>query len=506
MNVALINVSGRLSTDGSRLVSALLKRRGDAVTSLFFSRREPMLYETRELELLEGILRPADIVMVSVYSSYAERARQVTDFIHERFPRTKVFWGGPHCISVPELGLKQADGICFSEGDEAVPDLAERLEKGGDAWLSTPNFAFRVGATVIRNPVRPAFRDLDSLPHYDYELVDSFILDRELVPMTRELLKARLASYPYRIPIFYFMTSRGCPHNCSYCNNCRYLALWGKVPIRLHSVGRVIDELEQQLRHLGFIEFVGFGDDDFFVRPQEQIEEFAAAYSSRIGLPFGVAVSARTYRREKLEPLLDAGLKMVQMGVQSGSERVLEKVFNRKLGAERTRAAALDMARYGRKRGLDLGLDFIIDNPYETREDAWQTFRYILELPPEVLLNVFYLAYFPGTPLYERALADGFITAGHGASGFWARTRLRYQRNWETFLIILTRFLRLAVRRRSTALQAFLQLCGSRSVRVAMRVVPGAVFASLAGGVQRIVLAMAKRKEKENLSTRAAST
>jgi radical SAM superfamily enzyme YgiQ (UPF0313 family) len=501
MHVALINVSGRLSTDGSRLISALLKRRGDTVTTIFLSRRTPMLYQNAELTLLEPVLDRSAIVMISVYSSYAERARQVTRFIHERRPGMKVIWGGPHCISVPEIGLADADGVCYAEGDEAVPDLMARLERGGEEWLSTPSFAFRVDGRTVRNPVRPPFRDLDNLPFYDYGFEDAWILDRELSPLTRDVLKARLASYPYRIPIFYFMSSRGCPHNCSYCNNCRYLALWGRVPIRLHSVSRVIEEVEQQLAHLGFIEFVGFGDDDFFVRPQDQIEEFAAQYRARIGLPFGIAVSARTYRAQKLEPLLEAGLKMVQMGVQSGSERILEKVFNRSLSVERTRAAARDIAERGRRRRLDLGLDFIIDNPWETRDDAWRTFRFILDLPRSIVLNIFYLTFFPGTPLHDRALAEGYIASAQGeSSGFWAQTRLRYQRTWETFLIVLARFLRLAVRRSPTAVEAFLRICGSRPVRVAMRLVPGVVFSVLAAAAQRIVLAAAKRKEREHLA------
>jgi radical SAM superfamily enzyme YgiQ (UPF0313 family) len=510
MHVALINVSGRLSTDGSRLISALLKRRGDTVTTIFLSRRTPMRYEAGELMLLDRITEKAGIVMISVYSSYAQRARQVTRFIHERRPGTKVIWGGPHCISVPELGLADADGVCFAEGDEAVPDLVARLERGGNEWLSTPGFAFRGDDRVhgdaaphgiVRNPVPPPFRDLDSLPFYDYGFEDAWILDRELIPLTRDLLKARLASYPYRIPIFYFMTSRGCPHNCSYCNNCRYLALWGRVPIRLHSVGRVIDEVEHQLAHLGFIEFVGFGDDDFFVRPQEQIEEFASLYRARIGLPFGIAVSARTYRAQKLEPMIDAGLKMVQMGVQSGSQRVLTEVFNRSLGVERTRSAALDIAERGRPRDVDLALDFIIDNPWETRKDAWRTFRFILGLPRWIVLNIFYLTFFPGTPLYDRARAEGFIASARSeSSGFWAQTRLRYQRSWETFLIVLARFVRLAARRSPTAGEAFLRFCGSRALRIAMRPVPGALFSTLAGVLQRIVLAAAKRKERERLA------
>jgi len=195
---------------------------------------------------------------------------------------------------------------------------------------------------------------------------------------------------------------------------------------------------------------------------------------------------------------------MVQMGVQSGSQRVLDEVFNRKLSVARTREAAQDLVRRGSSRGMDLGLDFIIDNPYETRDDAYETFRYILELPPEVQLNVFYLAYFPGTPLYDRAMADGIITpSSREASKFWARTRLRYQRNWETFLIVLVRFLRLAVRRKSTPLRLFLRICGSRPVRLFMGLVPGAFFSALAGAIQGVVLAMARRKELKNLGPKS---
>ena len=269
----------------------------------------------------------------------------------------------------------------------------------------------------------------------------------------------------------------------------------------MHGVERVIAELEFQLGRLGFIEFVGFGDDDFFVRPASELEQFAASYKSRIRLPFGIAVSARTYRREKLDILLGAGLKIVQMGVQSGSQRVLDTVFNRTLSVERTRGAGLDLAR-AMRTGMDLSLDFIIDNPYETREDAYKTFRYILELPPKVQLNVFSLAYFPGTPLYERALADGIISpTSREIYRFWARTSLRYQRNWETVLILLTRFLRLATKGRSSAVEGFLRCAGSRPVRVFMSILPGAFFSALAWAIQGIVLAQAHKKERAHLGS-----
>jgi radical SAM superfamily enzyme YgiQ (UPF0313 family) len=248
----------------------------------------------------------------------------------------------------------------------------------------------------------------------------------------------------------------------------------------MQGVERVITELEDQLSRLGFIRSVIFGDDDFFVRPLDQLEEFAERYRARIGLPFGVAVSARTYRRDKLEILLDAGLVGIQMGVQSASQRVLRDVYRRTLAIGKVKETAAEIGGFGGRRRLDLYLDFIVDNPYETRADVLKTLRYALELPWRVKLNVFFLSYFPGTPLYERALADGFIKPySQQAYRPYTRSRLRYQRNWETFLILLVRVLRVAVRRRSSALGALLTALASAPVRTAMRAVPAPVFSGL---------------------------
>ena len=261
---------------------------------------------------------------------------------------------------------------------------------------------------------------------------------------------------------------------------------------RFHGIPRVIAELEHHLSRLPFIRFVAFGDDDFFVRPKAQLEEFAEAYKKRIGLPFGVAVSARTYRKDKMEVLLDAGLTGIQMGVQSASQRVLRDIYQRTISISAVKAAAAEIGSYITPRGLNLHLDFIVDNPYESRADVAKTLRYILELPWEAKLNVFTLAYFPGTPLYDRALADGLIRPySQQAYRPYTRSRLRYQRNWETFLIQLLRVLRIAVKRRGTTLGTALQLLASRPMRTAMAAVPAPVFAALSrllqAGVKRIL-------------------
>jgi len=486
MKIVLINVSGQLSSDGSRLISALLKRAGHQVKSVFFARQEPLEYEPRELELLDEILKETDLVMLAVYSSYSIRAVQVTEYVHKRYPGLKVIWGGPHCISVPDLVLRYADGVCYSEGDQVVLDFVNKMESGKN-YLNTPNMAFNVNGSQVVNDVLPPFSDLDSLPYYDYSLENQFLLDHKLSPLTKEKLRERHAGYPYYVPMLYTLTSRGCPNKCSYCNNCRYVTMFGHNSMRFHSVDRVIEELEFILGQFDFFRLIGFADDDFFMRPTEQLEDFAIKYKSRVGLPFGVALSAKTYSKEKLEILLDSGLMLVQMGVQSGSQRILDEVYNRKIQVQKTKQVIRQIAPYKKTHGLELLLDFIIDNPYETKNDIMKTYRYLVDLPADIKVNLFSLAFFPGTPIYERAFQDGIIESfSEKTFRFYTRSNIRYQQNYETFLILFLRFLRSNPALRAYIPKFIMRALGTGPARAVASIFPKKFYSLLCKRIQKV--------------------
>lgn len=494
MDIALISVSGRLACDGSRLISSLLKRAGHRVTNIYLARREPD-YERPELEKLNEILQNTGLVMMAVYSNYFGRAIRITELIQQRFPGLKVVWGGPHCIAIPEMSLKYADIVCFSEGDEAVVELVNRLEAGKD-YLDIPNMAFKVEGSYVINKVLPPFADLDNLPYYDYGLDNQFLLDGELRPLTMDMVKGLTKQYPFYVPTAYFLTSRGCPHECSYCNNCRYVAMFGKNVMRFYRVDRVLDEIKHTLSTLPFIEFVVFGDDDFLARPQKQLEAFAARYKKEIGLPFGAAASARTYKKAKMEILLDAGLTAFNIGVQSGSQRVLDEVYNRKISVAKTREVIKEIAPYADIRDLTVIVDFIIDNPYETRDDIIQTYKFLLDLPVSFKPNLFFLSFYPGTPIYDRARKDGLI-GEFEAEVFRSYTgsSIRYQKNYETFLVLLLRIARLHAKLQQIPKWVF-RFLGSYPVRKLAGLLPGSVYEKGANALQ-LQMAWAKSRATE---------
>lgn len=429
---------GSISSDGSRLISALLKQAGHSVKSVYVKKANPDLYplETREVEKLHDVLKDAELVLMDVYSGFGSRTVQITSFVRQYYPELKIIWGGPHCIAAPEISLKYADGVCFSEGDQVVVDLVNRMESGQD-YSSLPNMAFKVNGTVVKNAVLPPFTDLDSLPYPDFDMRDILVLDGDLHQLTNENAHERFPVFPFGRPTYNIMTSRGCPHLCSYCNNCLYVSMWGKNSIRFYSIDHVIGELEHSLNSLDFITAIAFDDDDFFFRPEDQLKDFADKYKRKVKLPFSAGMSANTFREDKLEILIDAGLKSIQMGVQSGSQRVLDEVFNRKVPVKKTQDVARKIKTCQQNFNLLLGLDFIIDNPYENDKDIIDTYKYFIVLPIGYRINVFRLSFFPGSPLYDRAIKDGFIEPfSMEASRLYAGDIL-YQNNYPTFLLHL---------------------------------------------------------------------
>jgi hypothetical protein len=53
--------------------------------------------------------------------------------------------------------------------------------------------------------------------------------------------------------------------------------------------------------------------------------------------------------------------------------------------------------------------DFILDNPFEKKEEIIETLRFIQRIPQPFFLQIFSLVFFPGTELYEMGVKEGLI-------------------------------------------------------------------------------------------------
>lgn len=359
---------------------------------------------TEEFALFRELLRELkpDAVGISLTSNFFGLAKRITREIRQAVDAV-VVWGGIDPTINPEMAIEHADVVCSGEGEYPMLELAERIDSGQD-YAGIRNLWFRRDGEIIKEPMRPLLQDLDELPFCDYEESNDYVIQNGKCKQ----------GFPEgsRLPADHMiMAARGCPYRCSYCiNSVTPRTMYkGQKYLRRRSPEHVIAELKERKSkyHLNYVDFY----DDIFPVDKRWILEFAPMYRDEIGAPFWCYVYPSYCDPTLIKALKEAGLVEVTMGVQSGSEEVLYNVYDRRTKASKVKESA-DILK---DIGVDLKIDLIGHNPYETDDDCRMTLELLLSLPRPFLIEAvnpltFYLKF----PLTEKALNDGHIVAEKG--------------------------------------------------------------------------------------------
>jgi anaerobic magnesium-protoporphyrin IX monomethyl ester cyclase len=332
---------------GIMSLSACLKQAGHEVALAIAAQEDPVRF-AQEYE--------PDIVAYSVMTGshrwYQEVNLRIRDALRDKAPFS--VFGGPHPTFFPEFITEPGiDGICVGEGEGPIVDLANALGNGG-LKPDIANWWFKIDDEIVRNPVRPLIRDLDSLPMPDRALV----YDKH--PASR------------RSPIKHFMGSRGCPYNCTYCFNHAYYQIYKRERRgNQRSVDHVIAEV-QQVRARYPLEQVIFLDDLFIIY-DDWLEEFADKWPRQVGLPFFCNVRANLVVRgpHKVELLRRAGCSTVSMGIEAANDRIRVELLKRRM----TKEEMIEAGHLFRNAGIHITATNILGLPTSTLEDDLETMR-----------------------------------------------------------------------------------------------------------------------------------
>lgn len=419
MKVSFISPYSDISSMGIRILSACLKRAGHDTSLIFLPRLDDMLskssmpfnYNKNILSQVAELCEGAEFIGISLMSNYFDRGVQLTSYLKSRLD-IPIIWGGVHPTVKPEDSLKYADIICIGEAEETILELVEKREAGEDI-TRIKGLWFKDNGQIIKAPLRPLKEDLDSLPFFDYDMENHYILrEKSIEPMNPDRLSEFLSynNLPgiKGKPCYQTITARGCPYKCSYCCNNVYRSIYkGQKYLRRRSSDNIIKELTSIIGKYNFIEAVQFSDDTIFATTEDIMEEFTMLYKKEIYLPFYCLGHPTTITEKKMRDLVDAGLKCIQIGVETGSEAT-KKLYMRNVSNERILKTVHIVNKFKDKIYPPI-YDFIVDNPYETEEDILQTIKLILKFPQPYDLNIFSLVLFPGTELYRKAIEDGYI-------------------------------------------------------------------------------------------------
>lgn len=376
---------------GMLWVAGTLKRAGHQVTFI-----DQQVDPRNPAELASAIKPALTLIGGTSHSRFAsfEMAKQ----IKEAVPETTTIFGGPHAsfTAADTLTHHEAiDLIVHGEGEYTCLELADwKAESGGDLSRldRLAGITYRRNGDLIRTAQRQTISDLDALG----------APARELVPLEKYQMNMDYID----IPGASLITARGCPIACTFCSAS---AMFGK-SYRMRSTAAVVDEVEELIGKHGVKGIKIF--DSTFTLVRRHAEDFCHELLRRkIEVPWECEIRVDTVDKELLGLMRDSGCYYVDVGVESGSQRVLDECIGKRISLEQAQQAL----GWAKELGMLTKVFFTAGHPGETCREAMETVRFVKRNRPLVRIAGFHtgIKVYPGTYVHEYAeknnlLPDGF--------------------------------------------------------------------------------------------------
>jgi anaerobic magnesium-protoporphyrin IX monomethyl ester cyclase len=297
----------------------------------------------------------------------------------------KIVVGGPHATYFHDKVLKEClaiDIVIRHEFDTKIAGVVSSL----DNLERVNGITFRTGDEIIDNGDGEVCEDLDTIP----------FPDRDTIPW-----QWYLEAWYSRQPFMNIMTSRGCPYHCTFC-------LWPQVMYghkqRFRSLDNVFSEIGMLVKRYGLRE-LNIDDGTFTTRRERVIEFCRRLRKEKYSLIWTCNGRVDNIDDEMLEEMRLAGCKMIRLGVESGSQEVLDRI---RKGL--TLAQIEEGVRRVKKSGIQALGGFMFGFPYDSRKSVEQTIAFAKKLSPDQVQFSINMCY-PGTSLYEYAEENNLLLA-----------------------------------------------------------------------------------------------
>lgn len=283
--------------------------------------------------------------------------------------------------AVPEL-----DSIARFEAEDTLLELTQRIVEH-EEWRGLPGLAWKDDYGV-QTVLRQGRADLDELP----------FPDRDNIPYETQGL-----------PTAAVLGSRGCSWSCSFCSIITFYEENGTKGRRMRDPVKVVDELEYLHKQRG-VQVILWQDDDFLAGGKRAYQWSKSVASECIkrqihhGLRWKISCRSNEVRRHVIEPLVEAGLTHIYLGVEAGDENDLRHLNKLMKSETHLRAASVI-------ESFDLSFDFgfMLMNPWSTYDSVRNNLEFLLKLTDGGRSVVSFCRMLPyvGTPAAQRLIKEG---------------------------------------------------------------------------------------------------
>lgn len=299
---------------------------------------------------------------------------------------TNIVVGGSHISStIGELFqfTNSIDFLVYREGEYTIFELYVAL-KNKSNLNKVYGLIYRKNKKIIINRPRELISNLDDLPFPNLKLVD---------------IKDYDSYYAKSLPLTSMMCSRGCPYNCSFCDQ---YATHGR-KLRLRSVKNVVDEIEKNY-YESEIKQIVFKDSTFTINKKWVRELCGEIKKRRLKINWTCNTRADHIDEKTLEEMKAAGCYMVLLGIESGSQEVLNNI-NKNIKLKQIE----DAVKLCKKHKMKVTGSFMVGNPGDTKQTVLESIKFSKSLDLDLVTFGVTIAY-PNTELFKWAVKNNVLT------------------------------------------------------------------------------------------------
>ena len=234
----------------------------------------------------------------------------------------------------------------------------------------------------VKNEARPFNENLDCLPFPARHLVDNSIYKRPDNGKVQAVIKV----------------SRGCPFHCFFC----LATPVSGTKVRTRSAENIIAEVKECIEKYNIKNFL-FWSDIFNFDREWTLNLCNKIIESGLKFTWSANTRANTMDEEMAKLMYKAGCRLVSIGVESGSQEVLDKI-----GKKITLDDIRNTVRILKKNKIKIYNYFVIGLPWETEKTVKETINFAIELDSNFIS--FYTATpLPGTKFFAYAMMNNLV-------------------------------------------------------------------------------------------------
>ena len=349
-------------------LSAIAKKRGYETKFKDYSLKNENVYDfLRDLR----VYKP-DFLVLNIASTTLEKDLSILTQARDLLEDTVVIVKGAIFNFNSYAILQQYPEIDIALRGEIEPAFDEIIQYKD--LKDVKGITYQIDEKIVSTSDRELSDNLDYLPFLDRDLIDNSIYIRPDIKKPQTIIRV----------------SKGCPNHCFFC---LATPLNGK-NVRYRSAELVLDEIRECVLKYNIRNFIFWSD--LFNFDNGWVQRLCRLIiDSGLKINFSANTRVDTLDFETLQLLKKAGCTLLSIGIESGSQELLDKMGKR-ITLEQIEKA-IDMINKAR---IQIYAYYVIGLPWETKETIEKTYKFAKKL------NTQFASFYTATALLGTKFYD----------------------------------------------------------------------------------------------------